>query len=306
MIGLERRIHPASRSLKWVSAVDPRQTCVLETFQADMRRFYAENESYYSEIDYASAGWMDDGINLEMVRRLGGADRILEVGCGSANILESYPAFIPRYDGCDLSPTRVATCAERYPRARFRVLDDPRKLPFPDNSFDAVFSIFVIEHTVFPHIFLNESIRVLKPKGLFMLRCPDFLGAGALPSQRAGFGAGTGRDKLAAGRWLDALVTGWDRKVRIPLRCLFLRREAMKGRGFFINLQPVCFEDPFAADYDAIYLAYAAEIIRFSKDRVAFEGPNVFASKSSDIFLCGRKRNGASSVGADDAPMAQP
>jgi SAM-dependent methyltransferase len=149
----------------------------------------------------------------------------------------------------------------------------------------------VIEHTVFPQLFLNECIRTLKPGGLFMLRCPNFLGAGSLPSQRAGFSAGTGSDKLAAGRWFDAIVTGWDRKVRIPLRCFLLRREARQGRGFFINLQPACFEDQFIADYDAVYLTDEAEMVRFMEDRVIFDVLKGLDSKSSDIFLCGRKRH---------------
>jgi SAM-dependent methyltransferase len=255
-----------------------------------MREFYVDKTSYYSQIDYASSGWVDDEINLEMVRRLGSSGQILEVGCGSANILRSYPRFGPRYCGCDLSPTLMALCAQRYPQARFRVLDDPRTLPFPDNSFDAVFSIFVIEHVVFPQDFLNECIRVLKPGGLFMLRCPHFLGPSSMPSQRAGFSAGTGSDKLGAGRWLDALVTGWDRKVRIPLRCFFLRRESMQGRGFFIILKPVCFQDQFIADYDAVYLTHKTEIIQFMEPRIAFSARGDIASKSSDIFLCGMKR----------------
>jgi SAM-dependent methyltransferase len=293
-----------NRSLNWVSAVDPRNADVLVRFQEDMRQFYANHSSYYSEIDYASAGWIDDAINLEMVRQLGGAQQILEVGCGSANILRSYPAFAPRYSGCDLSPTLMAACSERYPRARFCVLDDPRKLPFFDQSFDAVFSIFVIEHVVFPHLLLDECIRVLKPGGLFMLRCPDFLGRGSLPSQRAGYSAGTGRDKLAAGRWLDAVITGWDRKVRIPLRCLFLRRQTRRGRGFFINLQPVCFEDQFIADYDAVYLAHKAELIRFMGNWISFDRSVCTAAKSSDIFLCGRKRERplTSSAGIAELP----
>jgi ubiquinone/menaquinone biosynthesis C-methylase UbiE len=104
-----------------------------------MREFYSTNKSYYSTIDYASAGWVEDIINLEMVSRLEGADRILEVGCGSANILRSYPRLIPHYCGCDLSSSLVSECAGRYPAARFQALNDPLKLPFADNSFEAVF-----------------------------------------------------------------------------------------------------------------------------------------------------------------------
>jgi SAM-dependent methyltransferase len=44
---------------------------------------------------------------------------------------------------------------------------DGRNLPFPDNSFDAVFSVATMEHVNGLEPFLSEVARVLRPKGLF-------------------------------------------------------------------------------------------------------------------------------------------
>lgn len=47
-------------------------------------------------------------------------------------------------------------------------------LPFPDNSFDVVFSKSVIEHLHCPERYLNENLRVLKPGGRLILMVPDW------------------------------------------------------------------------------------------------------------------------------------
>ncbi|MDQ2842508.1 MAG: class I SAM-dependent methyltransferase [Acidobacteriota bacterium] len=48
-------------------------------------------------------------------------------------------------------------------------------LPFPDNSFDIVYSANVLEHTKDPELTLEESIRVLRPGGTLHMEMPNFL-----------------------------------------------------------------------------------------------------------------------------------
>ncbi|WP_341526207.1 methyltransferase domain-containing protein [Nostoc sp. UHCC 0302] len=49
-------------------------------------------------------------------------------------------------------------------------------LPFPDNSFDAIFSHALFEHLQEPVKALQELSRVLKPGGIIGLRSPDWGG----------------------------------------------------------------------------------------------------------------------------------
>jgi len=53
------------------------------------------------------------------------------------------------------------------------VLKDPYKLPFSDESIDAVISISVFEHTEFFWLTYLEILRILKPDGLFFLNVPS-------------------------------------------------------------------------------------------------------------------------------------
>lgn len=53
------------------------------------------------------------------------------------------------------------------------VLDDPYILPFEDNSMDFVISSSCFEHSEFFWLNFTETLRVLKPNGLFYLNAPS-------------------------------------------------------------------------------------------------------------------------------------
>jgi SAM-dependent methyltransferase len=57
-----------------------------------------------------------------------------------------------------------------------RVVDSVgESLPFPDASFDIVYSANVLEHTENPERVLSEALRVLRPGGLLHMEMPNFL-----------------------------------------------------------------------------------------------------------------------------------
>jgi len=53
------------------------------------------------------------------------------------------------------------------------VLSDSYKLPFDDNTIDAIISISTFEHTDFFWLTYLEILRALKPQGLFFLNVPS-------------------------------------------------------------------------------------------------------------------------------------
>lgn len=254
---------PVSRQINWLSSDLPENAAALIALQHRMAEFYTKTPAYYEDIDFTAGAWRSDPVYQAMIARVRTGSRILEVGCGRANILTACPELAPKYTGVDFSEELLRHNAERVPGARFLPLGSPKELPFPDASFDRIFSTYVLEHCVFPRIFLRECLRVLRPNGMFLLVCPNFLGRGKLSSQRAGYSVGNGRDKLKLGRVFDAMVTAIDRKVRIPWAAAKARRAARTGQGgFWVNPTPTCFADAFYADVDAVYLTYDWEIIR--------------------------------------------
>lgn len=94
---------------------------------------------------------------------------VLDAGCGRSNyVLEVNKGSIAKIVGVDA--TKEATDGNAL--ADEIVVADLEKLPFPDNSFDAVTSLWVLEHVHHPDRIFSEISRVLKPGGKFFFETP--------------------------------------------------------------------------------------------------------------------------------------
>lgn len=98
--------------------------------------------------------------------------RVLDVGSGTGYLQD----VVENYVGLDISPT-----ASRYYHKPF-VEASATEMPLPDNEFDAVWSIWVLEHVPNPEQALAEIRRVTKDGGILYLfpawRCSEFAADG--------------------------------------------------------------------------------------------------------------------------------
>jgi SAM-dependent methyltransferase len=93
---------------------------------------------------------------------------ILEVGPGVGNPTSAFLASLWIVRGLDIDPA-----AARNPALRsFHLLSGPT-FPFPDETFGAVVSDYVLEHVENPLGHLREVFRVLAPGGVYSLRTPN-------------------------------------------------------------------------------------------------------------------------------------
>lgn len=95
---------------------------------------------------------------------------VLDAGCGNGNfIVDENRDIIDWACGVDLKPdyTHRNVCLDEI---KFTSL---AATPYPDNSFDAVLSLWVFEHLEEPLPVLSEINRVLKPGGLFFFATPN-------------------------------------------------------------------------------------------------------------------------------------
>ena len=97
--------------------------------------------------------------------------RVLEVSCGHGGgasylVRTQHPAS---YTGLDLNPVGLDFCRKKHPLPGLDfVQGNAEKLPFPDQSFDAVINIEASHcYPRFPR-FLAEVARVLRPGGHFL------------------------------------------------------------------------------------------------------------------------------------------
>jgi SAM-dependent methyltransferase len=260
-----------SRRIDWVASLDEQNHKKIELLETKLSDFYSKNKDYYSDIDFTSGNWInpDEKGYREILKQANNSLDICEVGCGGANILKHNQRLEARYTGCDFSDELMKKNKSLYPAATFIRITKPNVLPLADQAFDFVFLVFVIEHSTNPARLLDECQRILKPGGHLMILCPDFLSSGRMTSQRAGFSEGTASQKLKKFKIIDAGLTLFDNRIRIPRYCRRLAKKASEKPRFYVNLSPVVFEDRFLPDVDAVYVTYKNEIVTYLSDKFA-------------------------------------
>jgi SAM-dependent methyltransferase len=93
---------------------------------------------------------------------------ILDAGAGHSCLQKYLCKKVKKVFNVDIDPA-VTTHEKEFPNLT-AVVADIRKMPFAENSFDAVYCISVLEHVGDdPMESFNECMRVLKPGGHFYL-----------------------------------------------------------------------------------------------------------------------------------------
>jgi SAM-dependent methyltransferase len=102
--------------------------------------------------------------------------RLLEVGCGMGTDLLQFARGGALCTGVDLTPRSVEISSLHFGlydmRADF-VLADGERLPFADESFDAVVAGELLEHVRDPRGLVDEARRVLRRGGTFIGSVPN-------------------------------------------------------------------------------------------------------------------------------------
>ncbi len=96
---------------------------------------------------------------------------ILELGCGRGEFLnEFYNNEMSSY-GVDISNF----AQKKYPNLNVTNIDMLKdSLPFPDNTFDVIYSKSFVEHFYFPEKIFEEAYRVLKKGGRIITLTPEW------------------------------------------------------------------------------------------------------------------------------------
>jgi trans-aconitate methyltransferase len=104
-----------------------------------------------------------DGVMEWLASRPG--ELVLDLGCGDGQLTARLAATGPEVRGVDASPSMVAAARARGIRADEASAE---KLPYPDASFDAVFSNAALHWVRGQDEMMAEVHRVLKPNGRFV------------------------------------------------------------------------------------------------------------------------------------------
>ncbi|MCI2418786.1 class I SAM-dependent methyltransferase [Saccharopolyspora sp. K220] len=117
-------------------------------------------------------------IHLKMIAlaELRDGQQVLDVGCGTGNLLRSIGKQSRKAElvGLDPDPNALSRASRKARRAGLAMRLDrgfAQELPYPDGSFDRVFSSLMLHHLDSPSkdALLAEVRRVLRPDGLLVL-----------------------------------------------------------------------------------------------------------------------------------------
>lgn len=96
--------------------------------------------------------------------------RLLDIGCGVGEFLETMRSYGWDVEGIDLDPEVVEACKTRGLAVKEGTLEAQR---YPEGLFDAISMRHVLEHVPEPIRFLRECHRILRPGGVLVLLTPN-------------------------------------------------------------------------------------------------------------------------------------
>lgn len=147
------------------------------TADTDYQSVTAAQQQTWSEGDFHEIARLNVGMAEEMcdLGELRAGERVVDVACGSGTAALVAARRYCKVTGIDYVPAlleraRLRARAEGF-EAEF-LEADAQELPFPDNSVDAVLSVYGVQFAPDQLTAANELLRVTRPGGRIVLASP--------------------------------------------------------------------------------------------------------------------------------------
>jgi SAM-dependent methyltransferase len=191
--------------------------------------YYRNNKAYAEFL----AGW-DSAFYSKYVRTLAPEKkdgRALDVGCGVGQVVGQLSERGFEAYGVDVSEPNIERARQFGERCQ---LYDGKRLPFPDQHFNTVGALNVLEHVDEPEAFLKDLVRVTEVGGRVVVSSPNFF-------RVLGFRDYHPRMRGVGNKWRN-----WKR-IQEKRRQMKRSPEAVR----FDRMAPIV-KEPFTPDDDAI------------------------------------------------------
>lgn len=112
--------------------------------------------------------WLHAGL-----RGLPAGSAILAVGCEEVFLTTHLAEYATDVTVLDTSGVQMGLLARRFPEISFRQHEPGEPLPFPAETFDAIWCSEFLDRVFDPAVTLREMHRVLAPAGRLLVNVPD-------------------------------------------------------------------------------------------------------------------------------------
>lgn len=106
-----------------------------------------------------------------------GKGRVLEIGAGAGKVLFSLKNYYDEYIATELSSERVKNLEKFFDaEAKIKIIQndiEEQNLPYPEEYFDVIIMISVIEHLIEPISTVKYCYSLLKPGGNILIHTPN-------------------------------------------------------------------------------------------------------------------------------------
>lgn len=233
------------------------------SLQDALVKFWNESEDYYkvnSEMNATDDGSHPAHSRIARFLKDRGVREVLDVGCGTGHVSSVLSASNPdiAYTGIDVASAAI-NGAKQTGRPGKYLVADTASLPFAAGTFDAVISLYALEHFTRPRESLQEMVRVVRPGGVVAIYSMNYdRPLGTVSSVRLGL-----RNKprlhpanlvvYAANRTLHALRQ-IVKSVRYAVEPSFVSFEMVDS--------PLVLEGAYEVDFDAVHVVSGISVAR--------------------------------------------
>lgn len=207
-----------------------------------------ESEKYIDRASHGSGDLKHPGM-LILKNLAKNAENILDLGCGDGTRLE-YLVHGGNGTGIDISKSAINRARRIYPGLKF-LNADLRKLSFKSNSFELVYSAFVLEHLTSVEKVIEEAIRVAKSDGFIVFIAPNY----GAPNRASPSFSGSRIRKFFTGYIFDMIDTIAEKRNRLRWN----------------KVRPLTEKISYESDFDTTVEPYIRTLISF----LTFKGLNI-------------------------------
>ncbi len=129
-------------------------------------KHYDKYSSDYDQKNAVAPQTIIDRLAFQKIRMYAAGKDVLEVGCGTGIWMQDLQLVVKSVTGIDLSVGMVQQAKQKGLKVK---IGDAESLPFPDSSFDLLYSYRVLPHVLNLPQALAEMKRVLRPEGKAIL-----------------------------------------------------------------------------------------------------------------------------------------